>query len=610
LDTIYTPTGDSSQWEQTYTTVSSQSAGWGGEFGTQGATAYTILQNTSSNWDSVYATVSGSSATWDLGGGGTNAWSEITGTPTTLDGYGITDAVYLSTFDTEKINWNSTYDIVLTGQSVWGDKSFSSITGTPITLDGYGITDAVVLSNFESLENLIETNSGDWDSVYTSVETKSGDWDSTKTTVETNSGNWKSVYTDVNAKSGDWNAAYNLKHQGGDLVVNCSLTAIGPANQISTTFTTTSALCVVTLGQGPSLYVEQDTTYNNVASFVDSTTGIVLYVGRVNNVGINTDSSELSGLTVSGNISSSNIVYSLNGNSSNWNSSYTTLTSNSANWNSSYNALTSTSANWNSGYNKLTSSSAAWDGAVFNSYTVFSNSPKWDSSYNTLTSNSANWNSSYTTLTSNSANWNSSYTTLTSNSANWNSSYTTLTSNSANWNSSYTTLTSNSANWRNSYNSLTSTSSNWNSSYTTLTSNSGDWISKNNTVLSSLSVTQNVTVTGNVVASVLSASRFTGNSSTTNTQTTTNYNLLSSDNGKVLTFNNSNPITVNVLSGLGAGYSVSLIQLNTGQITISGGSGVTINSFGNVTKTAGQFAGASLYAYIADTFCLNGALTS
>ena len=515
LDTIYTPTGDSSQWEQTYTTVSSQSAGWGGEFGTQGATAYTILQNASSNWDSVYATVSGSSATWDLGGGGggTNAWSEITGTPITLDGYGITDAVYLSTFDTEKINWNSTYDIVLTGQSVWGDKSFSNITGTPTTLDGYGITDAVVLSNFESLENLIETNSGQWDLSYTALTTTSGDWNSTKTTVETNSGNWKSVYTDVNAKSGDWNAAYNLKHQGGsidgDLVVNGSLTAIGPANQISTTFTTTSALCVVTLGQGPSLYVEQDTTYNNVASFVDSTTGIVLYVGRVNNVGINTDSSELSGLTVSGNISSSNIVYSLNGDSSNWNSSYTTLTSTSANWNSSY-----------------------------------------------------------------------------------------------------TTLTSNSANWRNSYNSLTSTSSNWNSSYTTLTSNSGDWISKNNTVLSSLSVTQNVTVTGNVVASVLSASRFTGNSSTTNTQTTTNYNLLSSDNGKVLTFNNSNPITVNVLSGLGAGYSVSLIQLNTGQITISGGSGVTINSFGNVTKTAGQFAGASLYAYIADTFCLNGALTS
>jgi hypothetical protein len=38
------------------------------------------------------------------------------------------------------------------------------------------------------------------------------------------------------------------------------------------------------------------------------------------------------GLTVTGNISASNIVYALSGNSSLWNTAYTTVQSNSASW--------------------------------------------------------------------------------------------------------------------------------------------------------------------------------------------------------------------------------------------------------------------------------------
>jgi|MEHZ01.5.fsa_nt_MEHZ011414807.1_3 hypothetical protein len=49
------------------------------------------------------------------GGGGSNAWGDITGTPTTITGYGITDAF---------------------------NGAFSSLTGKPTTITGYGITDA------------------------------------------------------------------------------------------------------------------------------------------------------------------------------------------------------------------------------------------------------------------------------------------------------------------------------------------------------------------------------------------------------------------------------------------------------------------------------------
>ena len=46
-----------------------------------------------------------------------------------------------------------------------------------------------------------------------------------------------------------------------------------------------------------------------------------------------------SGLTVTGNISASNIVYALSGNSSLWNSAYTTVQSNSASWEESADIL-------------------------------------------------------------------------------------------------------------------------------------------------------------------------------------------------------------------------------------------------------------------------------
>ena len=57
------------------------------------------------------------------------AFSSLTGTPTTLAGYGITDAFSGSYTD-------------LTNKPTLFDGAFSSLTGTPTTLAGYGITDA------------------------------------------------------------------------------------------------------------------------------------------------------------------------------------------------------------------------------------------------------------------------------------------------------------------------------------------------------------------------------------------------------------------------------------------------------------------------------------
>ncbi len=58
------------------------------------------------------------------------SWSSITGKPTTLSGYGITDPVVLTSGTYSNPSWITSL-------------AWSKITGTPTTLSGYGITDAL-----------------------------------------------------------------------------------------------------------------------------------------------------------------------------------------------------------------------------------------------------------------------------------------------------------------------------------------------------------------------------------------------------------------------------------------------------------------------------------
>jgi hypothetical protein len=71
------------------------------------------------------------------------AWSTITSTPTTLSGYGITDAVGSS-------------DARLTDARtpLAHNQAWSTITSTPTTLAGYGITDAAAVSHTHSAQDV------------------------------------------------------------------------------------------------------------------------------------------------------------------------------------------------------------------------------------------------------------------------------------------------------------------------------------------------------------------------------------------------------------------------------------------------------------------------
>lgn len=79
---------------------------------------------------------------------------------------------------------------------------------------------------------------------------------------------------------------------------------------------------------------------------------------------------------------------------------------------------------------------------------------------------------------------------------------------------------------------------------------------------------------------------------TTSTDISANYTIVAGDRNKFIRSTNS-AITVTIPDVLANGESIDFIQAGTGQITFAG-SGITLNSADAKTKTAKQFAGATV----------------
>ena len=82
------------------------------------------------------------------------------------------------------------------------------------------------------------------------------------------------------------------------------------------------------------------------------------------------------------------------------------------------------------------------------------------------------------------------------------------------------------------------------------------------------------------------------------TASTTSYTLQLSDRGKHKRFTSASDVTcvvpTNASVAFPLGTSITLMQANSGDVTISGATGVQIHSFSGLTTLAGQYAGASL----------------
>ena len=93
-----------------------------------------------------------------------------------------------------------------------------------------------------------------------------------------------------------------------------------------------------------------------------------------------------------------------------------------------------------------------------------------------------------------------------------------------------------------------------------------------------------------------------------NALTGTTYSLLTSDDGKVITWSNASGVTLTVPSGLPVGFNTTIIQIGAGSVGITG-SGTTLNSFEGKLRTAGQHTAVSIISYSSNIFNIAGGLT-
>ena len=100
---------------------------------------------------------------------------------------------------------------------------------------------------------------------------------------------------------------------------------------------------------------------------------------------------------------------------------------------------------------------------------------------------------------------------------------------------------------------------------------------------------------------------------TQNAQTGTTYTFVLADSSKLVEFSNTSAITVTVPLNSSVAYPIGsqimILQTNTGQVTVAGAVGVTINSNPGL-KLRAQWSSATLIKRATDTWVLVGDTTA
>lgn len=91
------------------------------------------------------------------------------------------------------------------------------------------------------------------------------------------------------------------------------------------------------------------------------------------------------------------------------------------------------------------------------------------------------------------------------------------------------------------------------------------------------------------------------------TESTTTRTLSAADNGKIVYCTSGSATTINCAAGLGAGFSVTIIQGGAGKVTVAA-NGQTLVSYSSLFSTMGQYAVISLVCPVANTFVAAGNL--
>lgn len=117
-----------------------------------------------------------------------------------------------------------------------------------------------------------------------------------------------------------------------------------------------------------------------------------------------------------------------------------------------------------------------------------------------------------------------------------------------------------------------------------------------------------INATSGLCAEGVSAGSYILSSSGVKALTGTTYTFLTTDNGRILTFNNGSAITVTIPTGLPIGFNCTAIQLGAGQVGFTNAAGVTLQSYSNQYRLIGQHASATIIEYTTNIVNLSGNL--
>jgi len=120
-------------------------------------------------------------------------------------------------------------------------------------------------------------------------------------------------------------------------------------------------------------------------------------------------------------------------------------------------------------------------------------------------------------------------------------------------------------------------------------------------------VTKQVSVTNLTSGKTVAATGYQLESGGIITESGTTRTLSATDNGKVIYCTSGSAVTINCAAGLGAGFSVTIVQGGAGKVTVAA-NGQTLVSYSSLFSTMGQYAVISLICPVADTFYAAGNL--
>ena len=111
--------------------------------------------------------------------------------------------------------------------------------------------------------------------------------------------------------------------------------------------------------------------------------------------------------------------------------------------------------------------------------------------------------------------------------------------------------------------------------------------------------------TGIFTEKVTANAGFALSSGSINTVAGATYTLQAADNGEVLVFTNAGAVAVTVPAGLAVGFSCTIIQVGTGQVSLTA-SGTTLRLVGAANKTAAQYAVMTVFSHVTNEFIVGG----